>query len=184
MSNTFTISITKEFQLEELKQGLYLFVFRATRIPPHLGIITNGKLYDISLQGPNTDVPVEDFYQTVKRRQSEVLFIELKKPVLSGYLDEDVKYLVNDYWKVTKEVSCLAPIKDFLGQNLNIPNVDDASFLFELLPILEQRGVVKSICQVNLDKKLKNNKLELSRYTKKDIEDCINALQRKEQQAC
>jgi len=184
VKESFEIAITKNFSLEDLKHGLYLFVFRATRIPPHLGIITDGKLYDISLQGPNTDIPVEEFYQTVSKRNSEVVFIELKKPMLSGFLDDEMKRLVNEYWKVSKEVSCLAPIKDLIGRNYNLEAVEQAHFLFELLPILESNKLIKSTVQLNLDNKLNNNVLSLKKYTKEDIENCINALQRKEQHAC
>ncbi len=182
--STFEIEITKDFSLNDLKQGLFIFLFRATRIPPHLGVITDGKLYDISLQGPNTDIPVEDFYTTVLKRNSEVVFIELKKPQFSSFLDDEIKHLVNKYWRVSKEVSCLMPIKDFLEQSFGFSSVQDAEFLFDLLPILVENTLIESVSQINLNKKLKNNRLELLKYSKKDIENCINALNRKEQQAC
>lgn len=184
MRETFEIEITKDFSLNDLKHGLFIFMFRATRIPPHLGIITNGKLYDISLKGPNIDVPVEDFISTVNKRASEVVFIELNKPQFSSFLDDEIKYLVNKYWKVSNDVSCLAPIKDFLEQSYGLNSVQKAEFVFDLLPILKENSLIKSTGEVNLYNKLNNNKLELSVYSKKDIENCMNALNRKEQQAC
>lgn len=182
--NSYQIQITKEFNVKDLHKGLYLFVFRATRIPPHLGIITNGKLYDISLQGPNTDVPVEDFIDTVNRRQSEVIFIELKQPAFNSFLDDEIKYLVNKYWKVTKDVSCLFPIREFLASVFYNPKMEQAGFIFELMPILEEHKLIKNITQLNLDKKLNNNTLTLNTYTKEDIKNCIAALNRKEELAC
>ena len=184
MKDTFKIQITDDFSPEKLNTGLYIFVFRATRIPPHLGVITNGKLFDISLQGPNVEVPVDDFIATVNKRQSEVIFIELKKPAFNSFLDDEIKYLVNKHWKVTKDVSCLFPIREFLSAIYFNPVFEKANFIFELLPLLEQSNLIKSIVQLNLDKRLKNNYLELLKYSKKDIENCIAALHRKEEISC
>lgn len=180
----FQINITGTINEDKLQTGLFIFMFRATRIPPHLGIIANGKLYDISLQGPNTDIPVDEFYKTVKKRKSEVVFIELNKPQFSSFLDDEIKYLVNKYWKVTPAVSCLAPVKDFLNEVYSVESVQTADFIFELLPILEQNNLIKEISEIGLFNKLKNNSLNIIKYTKKDIENCIEALNRKQQQIC
>lgn len=182
--DNYQLHITKQFNAEELHKGLYIFIFRATRIPPHLGIITNGKLFDISLQGPNVEVPVEDFIATVNKRQSEVVFIELKQPAFNSFLDDEIKYLVNKYWRVTKDVSCLFPIREFLSAIYFNPVFEKANFIFELLPLLEESNLIKSKVQLNLDKRLKNSYLELLKYTKKDIENCIAALNRKEEISC
>ena len=64
------------------------------------------------------------------------------------------------------------------------PVFEKANFIFELLPLLEQSNLIKSIVQLNLDKRLKNNYLELLKYSKKDIENCIAALHRKEEISC
>lgn len=184
MRESFEIKITNDFSLDKLKQGFYIFMFRATRIPPHLGIITNGKLYDISLQGPNVGLAVEDFIDTVNKRQSEVIFIELKKPMFNSFLDDEITHLVNKHRKVTKDVSCLFPIREFLAGVYFNPDLEKNNFIFELLPILEQLSLIESIVQLNLDNKLKNNKLELLKYSKKDVENCIAALNRKEEITC
>jgi len=180
--NKYPIHITSKITLEKLQKGLYLFVFRATKIPPHLGIIANGKLYDISTVGPNIDLPVKDFYRTVLKRKTSVVFIELDQPMdvdLASIITEKVR----NYWKVTSTTSCLSPIKDFIGEVYHI-NVDVARFVFELLPILFEKNLIKSTSQVNLDNKLINNIFELTKYSEDDIENCIVAIQRKEKAVC
>jgi hypothetical protein len=179
----YQIQITDTIDLDKLNTGLFIFMFRASRIPPHLGIITNGKLYDISIIGPNLGLSVVDFYNTIVKRKTETVFIELEKPN-SNDLELVIEEQVKKYWKVTKEVSCLSPIRDFIEEVYNHKDVQQANFIFDLLPILQQQKIVKEISEVNLSNKLINNTLELKKYTEKDIENCINALTRKEQQAC
>lgn len=183
MQETYSISITTTISEEKLQNGLFIFMFRATRIPPHLGIITNGKLYDISTVGPNLGLSATDFYRTILKRKTETIFIELEMPT-SKMIESIIEEKVKKYWKVTKEVSCLSPIKDFIDEVYSIKEVQKANFIFELLPILQQRNRIKKISEVNLSNKLINNRLEFNKYTEKDVENCINALTRKEQQAC
>ena len=180
--NKYPINITSEISLEKLQKGLYIFIFRATRIPPHLGIITNGKLYDISTIGPNIDLPVEDFYKTVLKRKTPVVFIELEQPTnldLAPIITEKVR----EYWKVTSTTSCLSPIKDFIKEVFNL-DVNPARFVFELLPILYEQELIKSTSQLNLDGKVLNNTFDLIKYSEEDIENCIIAIQRKEKAVC
>lgn len=181
--NKYPIHITHDITLEKLKQGLFIFIYRATKIPPHLGIITNGKLFDISSVGPNLGIDITDFYNTVLKRKTEVVFIELIKPNSNIELEVLAKNCVTLYWKVTKEVSCLSPIKDFLVDAYQLNTVKEANFIFELLPILEDEKLVKEKTQMNTSKKLKNNNLHIIRYTKKDVENCLDALNRKQQLA-
>ena len=57
--NNYSININSAISLEKLQERLYIFMFRASKIPPHLGIITGGMLYDITSVGPTIDLPVE-----------------------------------------------------------------------------------------------------------------------------
>ena len=179
----FLLNITNTITEEKLQEGLFIFMFRATRIPPHLGVITNGKLYDISTVGPNIDLPVLDFYKTVLKRKTEVVFIELNR--LNKTTDEvlNITEKVKEYWKVDGETSCLSQIKDFISEVYKI-DVSSAQFMFDLYPILKEFNLIKEVSQVNLDKKVVDNLLELSKYTHKDIENCIAALQRKQTVTC
>ena len=176
----YKIHITSEISLEKLQQGLFIFIFRASRIPPHIGVIANGKLFDITSIGPNIDLNVDDFYCTVLKRKTEVVFIELQPVVNSDVIiSEKVKY----YWKVTSTTSCLNPIKDFLNEIYQI-DVAKARFIFELLPMLHEKNLIQNISEINLSNKLCNNRYDLVKYTEKDIEDCIKALHRKEKIDC
>lgn len=182
--NTYQLNITSEATLEKLQKGLYIFIYRASRIPPHLGILLNGKIYDISLQGPNIALGIDEFFQTIDKRKMETVFIELQLPVFNNFIDEILVDCINKYQKVSEEVSCLFPIREFLASVFYNPKMEKAEFIFELMPVLEEHKLVKNITQLNLDKKLDNNVLTLNTYNKEDIKNCIAALNRKEELTC
>ncbi|MCO6500042.1 MAG: hypothetical protein J5I47_06655 [Vicingus serpentipes] len=175
----YPIHITSEITEEQLQEGLFLFMFRATKIPPHIGVITNGLLFDITSVGPNRGTDVLEFYQTCLKRKNEVVFIALKQTGSSLDMFDNITEKVDKYWKVTEEVSCLNPIKDFIEEAFDI-EVNHTNFIFELLPILYDHELIEGVSQLNLSKKLKDNVFELKKYTKEDIDNCIKALTRKE----
>ena len=178
----YPIHITSEISIERLQKGLFIFIFRATKIPPHLGVIVNGKLYDITSVGPNIDLPIADFYKTAIKRNTEVVFFELINQTTTD-LNQLITEKVSEYWKVTSNTSCLNPIKDFVSEVYNI-DVSKARFIFELLPILFEKELIKSTSQLNLSNKINKNTFELTKYSEKDIENCIAALHRKEKAIC
>lgn len=177
----YPINITATITEEQLRKGTHIFIYRATRIPPHIGIIANGLLYDITSVGPNIDLAVADFYKTAVKRKTEVLFVSLimKELNANAIIAEKVK----KFWKVTADVSCLAPVKEFLHELTGV-ELKTAQFLFDLLPILKDANLIEAVYELNLQNKIENNVFELAKYTKKDIEDCISALNRKENFSC
>jgi len=178
----YKLYINSIITIENLKQGLYIFVYRASKTPPHIGMIVNGKLYDINSVGPNIDLSVDDFYTTIINRKTEVIFIEL---AFNNRVDLNqlITQKVNKYWKVSSNTSCLTPIKDFINEVYNI-EVNKSKFIFELLPLLYDKNLVKGVSQLNLSDKISSGVFKLIKYTEKDIEKCIEALNRKDKIVC
>ena len=179
--NNYSINITSTISEEKLQKGTFLFIYRATRIPPHIGVITNGLLYDITSVGPNIDLAVGDFYRTAVKRKTEVLFVKLNLPLVdnNNNNNNNISEKVKKHWKVTATTSCLDPVKEFLSEVCKI-DLEKATFLFDLLPILEEANLIDGVLELNLQKKIKNNVFELKKYTQQDIQNCILALGRKE----
>lgn len=179
LKEIYPIKISNKISLEKLQKGTFIAIFRATRIPPHLSIVTGGKLYDITTVGPNKNLDINDVYKTILKRKEGVIFIELEKGIEGINKTEIIKEKVKKYWKVDNEISCLHPIKDFLADAYQI-NVKQANFIFELLPLLYNAEMIKAVSQLHLDHKMDDNQFKLTKYTKEDVANCINALKRKE----
>jgi hypothetical protein len=196
---SFLIPITNYISEINLEKGVFIFIHRASKIPPHIGMVINGKLFEISINGPEYNLSGSAMLQTAQKRGVEVVFIELITPNL--YTTEEnslrqltevgevinpkekeiellITNLVKHYFKVSNEVSCLNPIKDFIQKTYQI-DVSKANFIFELLPILYSNKVVKTSFEVNLTNKLIDHSFLLKKYTKQDIENSIAAVNRK-----
>ena len=196
---SFLIPITNYISEINLEKGVFIFIHRASKIPPHIGMVINGKLFEISINGPEYNLSGSAMLQTAQKRGVEVVFIELITPNLytteenslrqltevGGVINPKEKEiellitnLVKHYFKVSNTVSCLNPIKDFIQKTYQI-DVSKANFIFELLPILYSNKVVKTSFEVNLTNKLIDHSFLLKKYTKQDIENSITAVNRK-----
>ena len=72
--NFFPIIVNETLPERGIDDKFFLFLFRATRIPPHIGLIFNGKVYDITLVGPNLGTDAVAFISTVKKKYTKTLF--------------------------------------------------------------------------------------------------------------
>lgn len=176
---SFLIPITNNINEINLEKGIFIFLHRANKIPPHLGLIINGKLFEISTNGPCYNLSGLAMLQTAQKRDIEVIFIEL---VYFNHKTKELELLITNlvkhYFKVSNDVSCLSPIKDFIQETYQT-DVSKANFIFELLPLLFEKKLVKDTFQINLTDKLINNNFSLKKYTKKEIEYTIAAVNRK-----
>ena len=180
--NKFNINITGTISENNLQKGVFIFIYRASKIPPHIGVIVNGYLYDITSVGPNIDVSVVDFYKTAVKRKTEVLFVELKPSKIKA-LNKIITEKVSYHYKVSLETSCLTPIKEFIEKAYDI-EVSQTSFIFELLPLLFQNNLIANVWELNLTEKIKNKVFKMTQYSKEDVENCVAALHRKEKISC
>ena len=106
--NFFPIVVNNTLPETEINNNFFLFLFRATRIPPHLGLIFNGKVYDITLVGPNLGTDAAAFITTVKKKYTKTLFIELNKPNVSATeIETTLVEAMKKFNNVSQENSCL-----------------------------------------------------------------------------
>lgn len=194
---SFSIPITNNITEINLQQGVFIFIHRASKVPPHIGMVVNGLLYEISTIGPGYTHKAIDLLKTAQKRGVELIFLELITPNISITMDISLRQLtevggvisekepeiiitnlVKQYDKVSNEVSCLFPIKDFIQQVYKL-NVSKADFIFDLVPILYDNDCVIGSYEVNLTNKLTNNSFILKKYTKQDVDKCIAAVNRK-----
>lgn len=193
----YLIPITHHISEINIDKGVFIFIHRASKIPPHIGIIINGTLFEISTNGPGYEQKGIDLLKTAQKRGVEVVFIELITPNIFTTEDTSLRQLtevggvvsvnepellitnlVKHYFKISNDVSCLNPVKDFIELSYQI-QVKQANFIFELLPILSAHQIVKASFEVNLTHKLIENNFLLKTYTQEDINQCIAAVNRK-----
>lgn len=177
----FPIKIDAELPINKLEKGLFMFMYRATRIPPHLGIIFNGKLYDITLQEPNLGVDASVFLTSIIKKFTKTIFFEIHQPKESEEenLILSLKDAIKQFQKISETTSCISPLKFFFNEDYQL-NTSQVNFIFDLIPLLIENQLIINTYHLNLERNINQNEFLLKTYTKEDILNCLEALNRKE----
>lgn len=155
--------------------GIYLVLLNVTRVPPHLAIAIDGKLYTLSVKGPAVEGEFGSLLRTVRQRSIESIFIRLAVPAeyTAAQLTEEMKKCVLAYPRVDVGLAtCLAPIKDFCHSVFNI-DTKKIHFIYELLPALSVINALAACHHLNLDEHLQENNFFLKKYSMDDINEEI-----------
>jgi len=156
-----------------LMNEVYLILLYATRIPPHLLISVNGKLFTLSVKGANVDGELSALLTLIRRKNIEAIFIRLQMPALFTIeqLREEIRNCTLAYQRADIGIaSCLTPIKDFCHAvyDTETKNVD---LIFDLLPKLQEKNAIQDCYQMNL--RLTSNNFEIKRYEVNDVYEAI-----------
>jgi len=133
--------IIHHFDESILNKGIYLSVVHANKIPPHIGIVVNGKYFSLKAKGKDVAVPIKDLIKIINRKQIVSLFIQLPSIVSVG----QVSTIYQTYTKaIAYESSCLTPIKQLFGLGEEIQKLGD------LLEILDESQLMTSVFGFNI----------------------------------
>ncbi len=173
---TYNIKINNSFDETNLSKGLYIAVIHATRIPPHIGMIIDKSYHSLSIKGQDINTPIAALIKNSTIRKIPSLFIKIKShPTFSDiYLREHFITNVQQFERVDIGVAtCLSPIKLFFEEVYGI-SMKEVNYLYELLPLLEAKGLIESVSALNLDEK----NYQLPFYTNKEINAGINEVRK------
>ena len=166
-----------------LKNDVYLVLLYATRVPPHLLISVNGKIFTLNVTGASVDGELDALLKLIRKKQIETIFIRLTLPALFTLdnLKKEIRSCTLAYPRVDIGIAtCLTPINDFCH---TIYNTDkkNVNLIFDLLPRLKQVNAMRDCYQMNLDhrisaeKEINSNFFELKLYQVNDVHEAIRA---------
>lgn len=146
-------------KIDSLNQGLFLWIFHADKIPPHIGISTEGKFFSLKANGIDCGVEVKSILNLIDRKKIPSILLEL-----DGIISEKkMKQLFKKYTKtIPQKITCLHPIKLLL----EVPSVNKLS---ELLEELDRHNRV-------LSKKYFNLPVDFNGIPEYDVEAIHNRL--------
>lgn len=173
---TYKIKIDKQYDEADLSKGLYIAVIHATRIPPHIGIIVDKTYHSLSIKGQDINTPIAALIKNSSVRKIPTLFIKIKShPTFSDiYLREHFITNVQQFERVDVGVAtCLSPIKLFFEEVYGV-SMKDINYLYELLPLLESKGLIESVSSLYVDE----NNYQLPIYTNKEINAGIDEVRK------
>ena len=127
-------------ELNNLFQGVWLWIWNVDKAPPHIGIASEGKYYSLKHNGKDEGIPVEKYFRIAQRELIPVLFVGLDLQLWPNDLTNS--FLSFDRAS-SRGVSCLKPISTIVMEK-------DCRTLFDLLEFLKGERKVQSVCGVNI----------------------------------
>lgn len=156
ISSLYKIKINSQFSGSELPKGIYLVIVHAMRIPPHIGMIVNNRYHSLTIKGQELNQPAEVLLKNTRIRKIPSLFIRLKKHATFSYdyLNEHFISNIQQFNKVeVNKATCLSPVKLFFEETYGL-SLDQINYIFELLPLLEEAGVIEDVSSLFIDEEM------------------------------
>jgi hypothetical protein len=165
---------TGEFTESTLSKGLFICLLHVKRVPPHIGLIIDGKYHSLSIKGIETHVSVAALIKTIQQQKIDSVFLKVEThPVFSAdHMTNIFIETLNKYPRIiSNEVTCLTPIRDFLNEfyALNSPSND---MIYDVLRRMSTNNFILRAYSLNLS--LKNGILEIPVYTQEELGKKIN----------
>ena len=145
--------------------ALYLWVWHANKIPPHVGISVDGHYFSLKVSGKDIHVPIDQIVTLIKRKKIVALALKLERAVA-------LETIYNVFEKLDSagsfSVSCLFPVKLIL-------NTMQASKLVELVEELEDQRQVQECIGFNT-----SDFMGIPFYSEQDIHNRLRSLENAE----
>ncbi len=178
----FNIHQLQNLNQSELKQGVFVVLLDALKVPPHLLLIVSGKFFSISTLGASLDEDVDKYINFIQRKKTPAVFVKLCMPEIFTHEDllKKVRKITQSYPKVDVGIAtCLSPLRDFCSEVYSTDK-SKISLIFDLLDSLKNQNVIEAYFQMNLEQELQNGTLSLDKYSVFEVNEAIyGAIKRK-----
>lgn len=175
MFDYFEVKGIMPAQALELYSGAYLLLLDAGKIPPHLSLVVNGKVFALTIKGPKIEKPLETQLSFIRQYAIPSLFIQLKADLT---VHKEVIYKkAADSTLIFERVeaglaTCLSPLKKFCSDIFSL-ELDKVNFVYELIDELEKRSLIEQKLQINMESLVQNATFKIMKYSMQDIYERI-----------
>ena len=136
--------------------------------PPHVGLLLGNKYYSCTVNGLKLGVSFTQFCQILSRKKQKVVIFNT-----SLNLDKKlVESVFIEYQNLGVDYSCYKPLKRCFELVKNKPI--NAEFVYELIELLTVENNITATYHFGFDLISNNKPVEIPRYNKQDVENCIN----------
>jgi len=183
--HSFSLRATSLQNIEKLYSGLWLVLVAVHETPPHIALISDGNYYSLSARKVDNGTQGERFVHTIERKHVPTIFICIENNNIiaspDSYRDEAIyiSATLQNMYKVIEplkntETTCLSPIKEFFADCYS-PQFLHVNYVFELLAIAEQQGLLKECVSIFCDDS-NSNLITLPKYTMGQIRNKIHEI--------
>lgn len=177
MHDFYHIKCSGSIDDETVARGLWIVLYHADRIPPHLMLISEGKYFSLSVKGNHLGEPVEPMLRYARSKKHKLVFYQVQLPSELAFTEEFLRSFFKRYEAPEAgKVTCLYPIREFL-EALSPKGFVHAAFVFELFALLDKSGFSGSHAHLHMEAEFhEQHTLKLPIYSRADIDHCIQNL--------
>jgi hypothetical protein len=154
-----TRKILPLYESTVLTTGVYLLIIHADKIPPHLGIMIDGKFYSQKVNGKDLGVDYKKLLKIIQKKNIPTLFYALNS-VSKKSIKTVFEYIPSE---IKNKQTCLNPINRALTEG------EDFQIVSELISYLEENNQVEEVYGLNLP----NSFVAIPSYSREDVEKRI-----------
>lgn len=149
----------KNIDNEDFKLGIFLWVFHADKIPPHIGISKDGFYFSLKVSSKDENIPVEKICKLLKTKKIPTLIIKTSE---NSIKNRHLETVFEKYQTANSDgLTCLTPIIEiYFSETQDL-------ILIELLNLLNEAGVMETIFGINLPSDFKG----IPTYSRQDIQN-------------
>ena len=138
----FTFKQISPLESSILKEGTFIWILHASKIPPHIGISSDGYYFSLKAKGKDLEVPVNKVLEVLHKRKIQSVFVEIKAHIEL----ENIRLIFDGFSHAFGDTTCLFPLKKVLNASEQVEKIAD------LLRFLEQNQKLGSVFGLHLEK--------------------------------
>lgn len=137
-------------RLEQVNAGAFVVLYHALRVPPHILLCFDGRLYSLSIAGKFPKQSLEALWRNAKIKNIPLVFFEWKLPTSIENAEDLASDILNKYNRVIPyETTCLDPIRETIDTLHNDDQIRKAPFIFTMLNHMIRSGTVGNVLELN-----------------------------------
>jgi hypothetical protein len=176
--SSFSLAAIPLESFQELYEGVWLILIGINEIPPHIGLLSEGKYYSLSTRKVDCGSSLERFLDVLSRKNIPTLFIHLDEKnkagnnIIAGNKANSVNLVLENIYTdlqplYNTENTCLSPIKEFFAKYYS-SEFAGVTYVFELLGVADKKGLIKECLSFNTTMTV-SNLITLAKYTMAQI---------------
>lgn len=150
-------TLLKEINSIEFSEGVFIWIWHANKIPPHIGVSIDGKYFSLKVKGKDEQLPVNKIKDIITKKSIGTFIIQTD-------FNSNLKNVASVFKRFTKaeslKTTCLNPIQEIYGLK------GKKMILAELLNNFQTKGIITKVFSINLDAECRG----IPKYGKKEIE--------------
>lgn len=170
----FPIKNPVQLESDQLEKGLFIWIFHANKIPPHIGISIDGLFYSLKVTNKDIEVDYKRVIEIINQKKIQAVFVEINNS--NSNINENIHQIFSKIDIINNcNSSCLEPLVQVLVETSSL----EIERLSQLLVNLQNQDRIQAYFQLNLDPDFEGIQFYTKEKIQQRIEELIHVKRRK-----